>query len=350
MKTQVAIVGGGLAGLALARHLHAARIDFALFEARGRFGGRIKVLHTPAGAVDLGPSWFWPGQPRIAALTEALGLRRFDQFAQGALSFEEASGRVHRNMGFASMAGAYRLDGGMAALTEAIVAALPPGALHLSARVVGLRDGQRLVLEDGRICLAERVVLALPPRIAAGLELAPPLAPAQLRALASVPTWMAGHAKFVATYARPFWREAGLSGDAMSQRGPLVEIHDASGPQGEPAALFGFLGVPARARQGQAPAIAAAALAQLARIFGPQAGTPLIHRLEDWACAPETATADDLDPPRHHPDYGHAPEIEGLHAGRLFFAGTETAPEMGGYMEGALAAAERAARMLGALR
>ena len=28
----------------------------------------------------------------------------------------------------------------------------------------------------------------------------------------------------------PFWREDGLSGDAVSQRGPLAEIHDASDP------------------------------------------------------------------------------------------------------------------------
>ncbi len=38
---------------------------------------------------------------------------------------------------------------------------------------------------------------------------------------------MAGHAKVVALYERPFWREQGLSGDAISHCGTLAEIHDA---------------------------------------------------------------------------------------------------------------------------
>ena len=83
MKTEIAIVGGGLAGLSLAARLQNAKVDFLLFEARPRLGGRIAVLTTPTGAVDLGPSWFWPGQPRIANLIEVLGLQPFAQYAQG---------------------------------------------------------------------------------------------------------------------------------------------------------------------------------------------------------------------------------------------------------------------------
>ncbi|AQS47363.1 amine oxidase [Thioclava nitratireducens] len=347
MKTQVAIVGGGLAGLALARRLHARGISFELFEARPRFGGRIKALEIGAGKVDLGPSWFWPGQPRIAALTEALKLRKFEQYARGAVSLEDANGLVHRNMGFASMAGSWRLEGGMVALTNALAAELPAARLHPGARVVALGTGPSVTLADGRVCWAEHVVLAVPPRVAAQISFAPPLSDMQMQALRATPTWMAGHAKFVAVYERPFWREAGLSGDAMSQRGPLAEIHDASGAEGSPAALFGFLGVPARARIGQGETIEAMALAQLARIFGPEAANPLTYALEDWAMAPETATEADFEPLRFHPDYGLPPVLRGLHDGHVHLSSSETAPEMGGYMEGALAAAERVARELG---
>ncbi|OOY32809.1 FAD-dependent oxidoreductase [Thioclava sp. F36-6] len=346
MKTQVAIVGGGLAGLALARDLHARGVSFELFEARPRFGGRIKALETATGSVDLGPSWFWPGQPRIAALTEALNLRKFEQFARGAVSLEDASGEVHRNMGFASMAGSWRLEGGMVALTNALAAALPTAQLHPGSPVVEIGAGPSVTLEDGRVCEAEHVVLAVPPRVAAHMSFAPQLSEAQMQALRAIPTWMAGHAKFVALYERPFWREAGLSGDAMSQRGPLAEIHDASGPDGTPAALFGFLGVPARARIGQEEVVKAAALEQLGRIFGPEAANPQTYALEDWAVAPETATGADLEPLRFHPDYGLPPVLRGLREGRVHFASSETAPEMGGYMEGALAAAERVAHDL----
>lgn len=41
MRTTVAIVGGGLAGLYAARLLLNAGIEFQLLEARHRFGGRI---------------------------------------------------------------------------------------------------------------------------------------------------------------------------------------------------------------------------------------------------------------------------------------------------------------------
>ena len=46
--------------------------------------------------------------------------------------------------------------------------------------------------------------------------------------------------KSVVVYAEPFWRTRGWSGFAVSQLGPLVEIHDASPPDGGLGALFGF--------------------------------------------------------------------------------------------------------------
>jgi monoamine oxidase len=62
MRTAVAIVGGGLAGLYAARLLNASGIDFQLVEARHRLGGRILSVgaagEPSADGFDLGPSWF----------------------------------------------------------------------------------------------------------------------------------------------------------------------------------------------------------------------------------------------------------------------------------------------------
>lgn len=344
MNTDVAIVGGGLTGLAIADRLNRAGVDFQLFEARPRPGGRISVLETPDGAVDLGPSWFWPGQPRIAGLVKDLKLQPFLQHATGDICFEDEAGQIHRGQGFASMEGSFRLTGGMAALIAGLVARLPAERVHLSSPVTAVvRKGDALALE-GAPCTANRVVLALPPRIAAGLRFDPALATEIIETLAEIPTWMAAHAKFVAVYDRPFWRDAGLSGDAMSRRGPLMEIHDASGPDGRPAALFGFLGVPAAARRNRSQDIADTALAQLGRFFGSEATKPRQATLKDWAFETETATPLDRDPPRGHPAYGAPAALQGVWEGRLSFASTETAPEMGGLMEGALAAAENVIR------
>lgn len=347
MKTQVAIVGGGVSGLALARILHERGQDFQLFEGRERFGGRVLSARQGGAGFDLGPSWFWPGQPRIATLIKDLGLRVFEQHASGALCFETQAGEVMRDRGFSSMQGSLRVEGGMAAITDALVARLPPQRLHLSHQLQGVTGAGQLHFSGGITGGADQIVLALPPRVAAQLSFEPPLAPGQGPALEQIPTWMAGTAKFVAIYERPFWREDGLSGDAQSQRGPLIEIHDASGHGAqEPGALFGFVGVPFAHRSGQDSAVAQAALAQLARIFGPQALAPMQWHYQDWAAEPMTATPRDQAPLAQHPDYGLPEALRELWDGRLRLAGTEVAPEMGGYLEGALASAEFCAAQL----
>ena len=118
-----------------------------------------------------------------------------------------------------------------------------------------------------------------------------------------------------------------------------MELHDASAPNGRPA-LFGFVGLPAASRKAIGPEkLKRLALAQLTRLFGPQAGQPVAVFVADWAVDPCTATTADGEPPSGHPDYGHPPRFGGVWDGRLVFAGTEVAAEYGGYLEGALKAA-----------
>lgn len=57
-KTEVAVIGGGAAGVAAARHLHEARVDYMLIEARSRLGGRAYTAHAGGHALDLGCGWF----------------------------------------------------------------------------------------------------------------------------------------------------------------------------------------------------------------------------------------------------------------------------------------------------
>ncbi|WP_371225442.1 flavin monoamine oxidase family protein [Roseovarius sp. 2305UL8-3] len=344
MKTGIAIIGGGLSGLALASHLERAGQDYHLFEARDRLGGRIKTFSHGGTAFDLGPSWFWPGQPRMAALARDLGLEVFDQHFEGELAFEEADGQVSHGRGMSSMQGSWRLKGGMSGLIHGLALALPENRIHQGHAVRLVSRDQTVHFADGKTCDADQIVLALPPRVAAGML---PEGDALRPAMEAIPTWMGGHAKFVAVYEHPFWREAGLSGDAMSRHGPLVEIHDVSGPApGDLAALFGFLGVPAGHRAGAEEAITEAALAQLARLFGPEAARPVKTAYQDWAQAPETASPLDHAPLSHHPAYGMPPALHGMWDGRLHLCVTEVAPEMGGFLEGALAAAEHTARLL----
>lgn len=322
-EAEIAIVGAGLCGLSLARSLLREGRDVVLIEARERTGGR--VLTTEG--YDLGPAWIWPQNRRMRALLGQLGLRAFPQHSDGRLVFEDAAGAVRRDLSMAMMGDALRIDGGMGAITAALTEDVS-GALRLSAAVRNLeQDTASVELRgEGFAVRAERAVLAMPPRLAAHLV-----------ALPDVPTWMAGQAKFVAVYDAPFWRDAGLNGDAVSHRGPLAEIHDASPAGGGEGALFGFAH-PGAARQS---GFSDAAVTQLARLLGPQAAEPRAVYVKDWSAEPETATQADFAPLSAHPMYRPLPA-----QGRVLIAGTETAPTNGGFLEGALESAELALAQL----
>ena len=336
------IVGGGLSGLVLAESLENRGIDCQLLEARSRFGGRIKTCHYNGAYFDMGPAWFWPGQPRIAALIDHLNLAKFDQFADGVLTFEDEQGRVQHGQGFSSMEGSWRLVGGLSALTDALAARIPENRKRLNAVVSKLElvdNGCRVTLSNGEVIDATSVVLALPPRVAAEIDFSPALPSSTLKAMQGVATWMAGQAKAVAVYDSPFWRDNGLSGDAMSRRGPMVEIHDASPEKGGPYALFGFIGIPPHARADE-QFLRQQLMAQLVRLFGSQAADPVQLFIKDWAFDARTATEADKAPLHVHPAYGLPQEMHNLWNNKLQFGGTEVAPTFGGYIEGALEAAE----------
>ncbi len=346
MDTQILIVGGGLSGLALARRLDAAGIDWQLVEARARWGGRILTRMIEQQNFDFGPSWFWPGQPRITTLIQQLGLVSFDQAYQGEQLYQDERGQVHRGQGMVSMQGSWRIQGGMAELIAHLVTDLPAERLHLNSgikQVSQLAQGVQAQSESGDVYFAETVVLAVPPRVALQLTFEPALSDSVTLAASNVSTWMAGHAKAVAVYEHAFWKEQGLSGDASSRIGPLVEVHDASPAAGGPYALFGFVGVPAEQRKGNAQALEQAIQNQLIQLFGQAAADPISLEVKDWAFDSRTATALDQQPVYQHPAYGRAKALSNLWQDRLHFGSTEMGAEFGGFLEGALEVADEVA-------
>jgi monoamine oxidase len=338
------IVGGGFTGLAIAEALERNGQTFQLIEAQDRLGGRILTRHFEGAAYDLGPTWFWPGQPKIAALINRFGLQAFEQFSSGRVLLQDAKGDVHTDVGFSSMQGSLRVQGGMQTLIDRLVANIPSDKIACNTTLAHAKRGAIGIdahFSNGQVIHCERLVLAVPPRIAAGtIEMTPPYSAEQYSALQQTPTWMAGQAKIVALYQTPFWREAGLSGDASSQTGPLSEIHDASPDQGGPFALFGFVGVPSHLRARKDDAVIAAAIAQLARLFGAEAARPLHVFYQDWAQIAPIAAPKDRAPLDHHPLYGRPAALTNLWQGSLTIASTEMAEVFGGYLEGALVTAD----------
>lgn len=357
LRTEVAVVGGGLAGLCAARLLHSTKTSFVVIEARDRLGGRILTLdasNQPSeDGFDVGPSWYWPQhQPAVAELIAELGLESFHQNSTGDVLFERMSHKgVLRYSGVTQEARTFRLVGGTSALVRRLSWSLPPEYLRMGTRVVAMSltaNGVEVTVRAGSepartsMLLAEQVIAALPPRLLEdSVAFTPDLDETTKRCWRDTPTWMAPHAKFFALYDHPFWREAGLSGSAQSMVGPMVEIHDATTASGQ-GALFGFIGLAAEQRRTLGrDAIVAACVDQLVRIFGPEAQKARGTLLKDWAADPLTATSNDQ-VAGGHPSPNPAPWVLGPWSERLFLAGSEASHRDPGYLEGAVVAAVHA--------
>lgn len=363
-RTRVAIVGGGVSGVYAAWLLEQRGCkDWVLFEAREALGGRIlSVQATPQakaesfGRLDLGPSWFWPGyQPQLDRLVQALGLACFEQHEIGDMMIERSRGEApQRAQGYVNSPPSMRVAGGMGALVDALAQCLPAANVMTSQTVRRLRQaGAHIELDSDDAAgqsstwHADHVLLALPPRLATtSLDFTPPLPPALAAQWQNTATWMAPQAKYFAVYEEPFWRAQGLSGEARSGMGPMGEIHDASLPGGH-AALFGFLGVPVRVREGTTDALLREhCRAQLARLFGPQAASPMTEFLKDWALDPLTTTPADWVSSGHHPVAPPVAADSGPWAACLTGIGSEWSRQFSGYVAGAIEAASLGVRAL----
>jgi monoamine oxidase len=211
----------------------------------------------------------------------------------------------------------------------------------LGAAVREIRHGDSGVAltGDGVRVRARRVVVALPPPRVAAIRWAPAL-PAWRRSLVErVP--MGSVTKLMAVYDRPFWRDAGWSGEVHDATGPVSSLFDAS-PPGGPAVL-GSLTCGARSRELSAlpPGQRRRRIIDaMVRWLGPEAATPLHVADVSWedeefsgggyAGVPAPGTL--------IPSVRLAAPI-----GRVHFAGTETATRSNGYIDGAIASGERAA-------
>lgn len=358
---QVAIIGGGLSGLTLAHLLFKYGIEFQLYEARERFGGRILSKSADENTdfqFDLGPSWVWPDdQPLMAEFIEQQGLATFEQWNQGLSLFQTDHEQPPQSFQDpASYAGAQRLVGGSRVLIDHTLAKLPSDALSLRHVLSHLEDASdHVVLQftraDGETLTqkARQVVIMMPPRlIAQNIEFTPALNPRLIDAMQATPTWMAGHAKAILHYATPFWRQQGLSGSAFASYPGCVlgEIFDSGSADSATAALGGFFAVPAALREKYRGDLEALIIAQLVGLFGPTAARPLNIHLHDWCNEGFTATQLDEHPPQEHPQYGHRFFQLDHWNDKLYFGGTETATRHGGYLEGALKSANFIAQQI----
>lgn len=355
-----AIIGGGLSGLALARSLNREGRSFAVYEARPRLGGRAftAVFEKFSLPVDLGPTWFWPStQPLVTELVSDLGLENFAQPETGDLLFLRDPDKKPEVMdGTGVHNGARRVAGGMVKLVDALAQGLPQDTIHLRHVLKTVRDagdhvelsfavGEREVVVEAR-----RVVLALPPRLIEERVSFEPALDEPLRgAMREAATWMAAQAKVAIAYSKPFWREAGHSGNAFvrHEQAVVAEIFDACDPSSAQGALGGFLALSPELRQSFATGLPILMTSQMVQVFGAELDDGEQQFL-DWATERYTCSTRDLEViATEHTGVANPLLRRGLWSGKLLLGGSETAAYGAGYIEGALDAARRVGRMIG---
>ena len=157
--------------------------------------------------------------------------------------------------------------------------------------------------------------------------------------------WPQGHlSKAYAAYETPFWRRAGQSGEALSDDGPVFITFDVSPGSSDsadgPGVLLGF--TDARTFDPLEPdARRARALDCFASLFGDDARHPIDYVDHRWGAepfAPGGPTA--AVPPGSWTTYG--PWLREP-VGNVFWAGTETADQWTGFLDGAVRSGHRAA-------
>lgn len=202
-------------------------------------------------------------------------------------------------------------------------------------------DGVTVESEAGTL-RCRRVAVCVPPPLASQITYTPALPDARARLLASLP--MGATVKFHAVYPRPFWRVQGLSGQVWTAADTVSLTYDNSPDDGTGrGALVGLVVADEARRLGalDAQQQEREILTSLGRFFGPGAAAPDALVVQDWGAEEWTGGCYAAHfPPNVWTTCGSAFRAP---CGRIHWAGTETASEWHGYMEGALRSGRRAA-------
>ena len=235
-----------------------------------------------------------------------------------------------------------RCVGGTQQLSDKMAVALGKRVI-LNAPVHAItQDDHSVRIEVDSVTVnAERAIIALPPTLAGRVRYRPALPGYRDQFTHRIP--MGTVIKFQCLYEWPFWREHGLTGQVTSDTSAVRITFDNTPPDGAPGVLLGFIEGEEGRRWGRRnlEERRAEVLNCLARYFGEQARAPQEYVEVSWAEEEYSrgCYAGFLQP-GVLTSYGEALRAP---IGRLHWAGTETATEWNGYMDGALQAGERAA-------
>lgn len=204
------------------------------------------------------------------------------------------------------------------------------------------QDGHGVTVHaDGHSLRAKYVVVAIPPTLAGRIDYSPTLPPHRDALTQRMP--QAALMKAEAFYPKPFWRDKGLTGAAVSTVGPAKTTFDVSPHDASIGGLLGFVGGDeARAFTGKPHKLKRAVLHNFAVFLDDKRALhPDRFVIKDWTTEEWTRGCPvGIAGPGVLTNYGPAITAP---VGRIHWAGTETASYWHGYMDGAVRSGDRAA-------
>lgn len=259
------------------------------------------------------------------------------------LAYIRSAGSVDLLTEVAGGAQERRFAGGSHELSVRLAARLGARNLRLGAPVRRVRQGPDgvEVAADGVTVRARRAIVAVPPAIGDRIEHDPPLPGGRAQLHQRMPP--GSTIKVSCLYETPFWRDEGLNGGLLRDRGPITVTFDNSPPGGDRGVLVAFAQGDDARRLARLPAGArrAAVLDVLGHHFGERAARPSGYLETDWTEEPWTRGCFGGNfGPGGWTRYG---PLLREPSGLVHWAGAETSAVWMNYMEGAVRSGERAA-------
>ncbi|XP_023701639.1 uncharacterized protein LOC111861366 isoform X3 [Cryptotermes secundus] len=365
-ETDVIIVGAGISGLTAAYRLlrRDSSLRILVLEAKDRVGGRtltvpLKTSNLLTEQFDLGGQWVSSSQPHILRLLQELNLHTYPQYSAGckvvlagATVFEKYSSSFPY---FGSFYSCYELRQFVLKIEQMLSKVTIVDPLKcIFAEELDSITMETLLLRHLSTKAAQDIVRAAI-RSTFGTE-ASQLSALYVIALSNGTHGLLNQFSASATGARElrikaFWREKGFSGEVFScggheaehicDGGPISAAYDATTHDGQPA-IAGYMasktGIewsskdPCHRKQ--------SVLQTLSEFWGDWVHDPIDYVEKNWSDETYVGGC---------PMHGTSPGVMGwfhhirASFGRIYWAGTETATQWCGYMDGAVQAGERSA-------
>jgi monoamine oxidase len=256
---------------------------------------------------------------------------------------EQNTGTFENNFNTQHGAQETRIEGGAALISIKMAEQLGKRVI-LKAPVRRIDQGKFgvRVWTDKYYVQGKRVVIAMPPATAGRIIYHGGMTDLRDQLMQRIPQGTLR--KFDAVYDKPFWREKNLSGQCISNIGPVKVTFDASPKDGTPGVVLGFIGgSEARKWTPRSPEDRKKAVLDQLQIFfdDTQAQSPKAVYEKDWASDLWARGCPvGVLPPGTLIDFG---ETLTAPLGKIHWAGTETSDYWCGYMDGAVRSGERAA-------